>query len=429
MTISARESHSHIVSALLFGLISRATAQSSPSLSINDVAVLEGNSGITYAIFRVALSELSSQTVTVNFSTADGTAVAGNDYIATNGLVTFVPGVTNQNISVGIIGDTLFEPHETFSVNLSNPVNAVIARGQGIGTIIDDESRTVVFTNASPIVTPGLGPATPFPSSIDLSGLPGSISKLTVSLMSVSHPYPDDFDILLVGPGGQKLLLMSDAGGGASISGITLTFDDAASSSLPDNSQIVSGTFKPTNHGLVDTFTNPAPAGPYDSTLSIFNGTNPNGTWSLYVYDDSPGDSGRVAGGWRLSITTTNLAPPPSGTDADLSLTVTDSPDPVMIGNAVTYSTLVINNGPANASGVRVTDTLPAGSSFVSAAASQGSCSQAGGVVTCSLGALNVGASARVTATVTAPNAGRLTNSVAVSGNEADLNSANNTAV
>src|SRR5439155_20522278 len=222
------------------------------------------------------------------------------------------------------------------------------------------------------------------------------------------------------GPGGQKLLLMSDAGGGASISGITLTFDDAAASSLPDNSQIVSGTFKPTNYGLGDTFANPAPAGPYDSALSIFSGTNPNGAWSLSVYDDSPGDAGKVAGGWRLSITTTNLTPPPSGADADLSATVTDSPDPVLIGNSVIYSAIIINNGPGNASGVTVMDTLPMGSSFVSAAGSQGSCSQAGGAVTCNLGNLAAGATARLTVTVTAPNAGKLTNVVTVSANEGD---------
>jgi subtilisin-like proprotein convertase family protein len=124
-----------------------------------------------------------------------------------------------------------------------------------------------------------------------------------VSLTGISHTYPDDLDVLLVGPAGQKVLLMSDAGGGTDINNATLTFDDAAASTLPDASAIVSGTYKPTDFGTGDIFPSPAPGGPYGTTLSAFNGLNPNGTWSLYVLDDAASDSGGIAGGWSLKFT------------------------------------------------------------------------------------------------------------------------------
>jgi len=124
-----------------------------------------------------------------------------------------------------------------------------------------------------------------------------------VTVTGISHTYPDDLDILLVGPGGQKVLLMSDAGGGAGINNVTLTFDDAAASKLPDSSAIVAGTYKPTDFVTGDTFPSPAPGGPYGTTLSAFSGLDPNGTWSLYVLDDAASDSGSIAGGWSLRFT------------------------------------------------------------------------------------------------------------------------------
>src|SRR5207248_1083216 len=127
--------------------------------------------------------------------------------------------------------------------------------------------------------------------------------KVTVTLKGLSHTYPDDLDVLLVGPGGQKVVLMSDAGGGIGINNVTLSFDDAAASNLPDSSAIVSGTYKPTDFVAGDTFPSPAPAGPYGTALSAINGLDPNGAWSLYVLDDAAGDSGSISGGWSLQFT------------------------------------------------------------------------------------------------------------------------------
>jgi hypothetical protein len=110
------------------------------SLSIDDVSVTEGNAGTTIATFTVTLSPISGQTVTVDFATADGTATtADNDYVATSGTLTFTPGTATQPIPVTVNGDTNLEPDETFLVNLSNPVNATITDGQGVGTILNDD--------------------------------------------------------------------------------------------------------------------------------------------------------------------------------------------------------------------------------------------------------------------------------------------------
>jgi large repetitive protein len=112
-----------------------------PTLSINNVTVTEGNTGTTPAVFTVTLSAASSQTVTVNYATADGKATAGSDYTATAGTLTFTPGTTSQTITVAVLGDTVKESTETFFVNLSNATNATIASGRGRGTILDNDKR------------------------------------------------------------------------------------------------------------------------------------------------------------------------------------------------------------------------------------------------------------------------------------------------
>ncbi len=112
---------------------------------------------------------------------------------------------------------------------------------------------------------------------------------------------------------------------------------------------------------------------------------------------------------------------------ANLSITKTDSPDPVLMGQNLTYTITVTNNGPANATGVTVTDTLPAGVSYVSASGTGWTCSQASGVVTCTRSSLANGASATITIVVTANTAGTITNTASVTANQSDPNTSNNT--
>src|SRR5262249_38060668 len=144
-------------------------------------------------------------------------------------------------------------------------------------------SQVTSFTNSGFITIPSSGAATPYPSTITVSGLTPNIQKVTVTLNQVLHTQPHDIEIVLLSPGGQTTWLMSNSGGINVINNFVLAFDNAASASLPNQGQIVSGTFKPTHYPPDDVLPAPAPAGPYVADLSIFNGGDPNGTWQLFV--------------------------------------------------------------------------------------------------------------------------------------------------
>ena len=111
-----------------------------PAVSIDDVSVVEGNSGTTTVRFTFRLSAASAQTVTVRFATANGTASAGSDYVARTGTTTFAPGETSRTQSFTVNGDTDFEADETFFVNLSSPSGIIIGKGQGVATIVNDDA-------------------------------------------------------------------------------------------------------------------------------------------------------------------------------------------------------------------------------------------------------------------------------------------------
>ena len=108
-------------------------------VSISDVSVAEGNRGTTNAVFSLLLDRPSVQPVSVEYATSNGSAASGPDYVETNGIVSFAPGVTNGTITVVVKGDTLVEPNERFFINLFNPTNATIADQQAVGTIINDD--------------------------------------------------------------------------------------------------------------------------------------------------------------------------------------------------------------------------------------------------------------------------------------------------
>jgi hypothetical protein len=111
-----------------------------PSIRISDVARAEGQKGTTYFVFTVTLSASYDAPVTVNFATADGTARTSNkDYVATSGTLTFAPGETTRTIVVAVKGDRKGETNETFVVNLSGVVNALLEDSQGLGTILNDD--------------------------------------------------------------------------------------------------------------------------------------------------------------------------------------------------------------------------------------------------------------------------------------------------
>jgi hypothetical protein len=106
-----------------------------PTLSIAAVAVREPSMGITPAQFVVRLEPPSTQEVAVAFATIDGTAVAGSDYVATNGTLIFLPGQMSRTIEVGILADPAEETSESFSVQLSDAINAELGIGAAVGWI------------------------------------------------------------------------------------------------------------------------------------------------------------------------------------------------------------------------------------------------------------------------------------------------------
>ena len=116
-----------------------------------------------------------------------------------------------------------------------------------------------------------------------------------------------------------------------------------------------------------------------------------------------------------------------AGAQADLGIAVTDSPDPVIVGNNLSYTITASNAGPGPALAVTVTDVLPAGATFVSAAPSQGTCSGTT-TVNCSLGTINNGANATVTLVVRPTATGTLTNTASVAATSSDLVPGNNSA-
>lgn len=111
-----------------------------PSLSISDASLTEGSSGTKEAQLTVSLSKASSEAVTVNYATANGTAQAGVDYVAKTGTLTFAPGETSKTIAVSVVGDAAVEANETFSVTLSAPSKATLADAQGAVTIVNDDA-------------------------------------------------------------------------------------------------------------------------------------------------------------------------------------------------------------------------------------------------------------------------------------------------
>jgi Ca2+-binding RTX toxin-like protein len=146
------------VAALLVAVpVPAAFAATDPEISISDVTMDEGNSGITTFPFVVTLSAASDQSVSVDWHSASGTATADDDFVGTSGAtLVFSPGETTKTIPMQVYGDRDIEPDETFDVVLDNPVNATIADATGVGTIVNDDVCQNDPNAAGPIMgTPG----------------------------------------------------------------------------------------------------------------------------------------------------------------------------------------------------------------------------------------------------------------------------------
>ena len=144
-------------------------------------------------------------------------------------------------------------------------------------------------------------PPSNYPSTVTLSGLRHSITSLRVTVV-LTHAFPDDVDILLVGPGGQKCLVMSNCLGSTDLLDTGIDFTNTSVSPLPDGtvpSPLPDSDYAASNYDtLTDVFpaggSPPPPVGPYTADLNVFLGTDPNGTWRLYARDFVAPDAGSI---------------------------------------------------------------------------------------------------------------------------------------
>ena len=208
------------------------------------------------------------------------------------------------------------------------------------------------FCNTNPIAVPATGTfgiAAPYPSTITVSGADPVAGLVTVQLAGVGHTTPVDFDMLLVGPTGANVILLSDAGGFVDVTGADLTFvDNAPAAGAP----LVTGTYRPTNLGAAtDSWPAPAPAPSGATTLATFSDPDPNGVWSLFVVDDEHVDVGTIAGGWCLTVFS-DVA-----TAVTTATAVTSAPNPSLAGEEVTFTATVTSGGnPVTAGTVTFSD-------------------------------------------------------------------------
>jgi uncharacterized repeat protein (TIGR01451 family)/uncharacterized delta-60 repeat protein len=375
------------------------------------------------------------ETVTVslalrNVGTTNSTSLLGS-LLATNGVTS--PG-GSQNYGVVVAGGPAASRDYSFTAGASNGavMTAILQLQDGaqnlgaVPFVFNIGTRTNKFLNTASIAINDDGPAQPYPSVINVSGVPGTVSKVSVVISNLSHGFPLDIDMLLVSPTGQRVILMSDAGGSAAspnaINNVTLKFDDAAASGLGQTNQIVPGTYKPSNFSPAEFFVPPAPTNGYASTLAAFNGINPNGQWLLYILDDDFIASGSIASGWCLEFTAAGLVNPPG----DLKLSGSFAPSPAIAGAPVTYTLTVTNAGSTVANHVAVSNTLPAGFSYSAIVNAHGGQFISGQNAVLQLGSVGIGAVKSVTIIANTTVPGLVTNVAGVGSALTDSPSADN---
>jgi hypothetical protein len=188
-------------------------------------------------------------------------------------------------------------PHSTRARTSAGAALAVLASvvaGSLAGPAAAFPDKTVTRSNPGMIVIPEVGPAIPATSSIVVEPGFGRVSDVDVTLTGLFHACPSDVVATLLGPGGQKVVLMRKAAAGScrnSNDPLVVTFDDEAATTIAEGTDLVAGAFRPTDNEAPD----PAPL------LSIFDGQSAGGTWQLALEDATGGDSGYLTG-WAIEI-------------------------------------------------------------------------------------------------------------------------------
>ncbi|MBE7195038.1 MAG: hypothetical protein INR66_21490, partial [Gordonia polyisoprenivorans] len=306
-----------------------------PTLSVNDVSHNEGNSGTTAYAFTVSLNAASGQATTVNYATANGTALAGPDYTATSGTLSFAAGETSKTITVLVNGDQTVEPNETFALNLSNPTNATFSVGQGIGTIVnDDESPMVTSIKATGALTNNASsdefavtfskPVTGVSSSdftITTTDAPGGTALTTGGITSITED-GTTYTVVVGGVAGDGTLRLD-------LKAVAPGIMDQAGN--PVVAAFTTGDTYTVDHTAPSLTASESVSGPTSATSDTISGTvsDANGVVSVHVFDGDTDLGAVTVSDGSYSLTASGLSEGPHS----FSVQATDS-----VGNVATTS-------------------------------------------------------------------------------------------
>jgi uncharacterized repeat protein (TIGR01451 family) len=478
------------------------TAVGVGSLVIGDAAVVEGVTGTTNAIFTVSLSYPNAVTSTVGYATVNGTAQAGSDYIATNGMLVFAPGVTSQTVTVRVNGDVLAEANETFYVTLSGVNNAFIADAEGVGTITNDDGLPgqVYYFDWAPLGTPQLvnqpfGVAvtardgasnivTTFTGPVALSAAAGSLGAPSTLLGNATHAnyssgaytmgnsFTPNTQITVTHVRhyfGTKVSIWTDDGVMLVSKAVTSTPGTWVETALDSPLTLSAGTryrigayTAGGNYYYRNDMSSSFADGIINASSYASGDSFPFSDWgvkwllvdlryqvgvSVPIPMTPPASGAFVSGVWTGSLAVleaangvllraedadghSGSANPINVHESNDLVVAAGSPNTVGVGRDLTISVSVVNSGPADATGVVLTNVLSSEVRLVSVAASQGSWVTNGGTAVCSLGVLTNRALATATIVVQALRSGVIVTNVAqVTRAETDADPSNNVAM
>jgi len=265
-----------------------------PTVTVSPASGLICNPGGTAVSLTASGASTYTWTPATGLNMTTGATVSANPAATTTYTVTGTDGNGCQNtatvtVTVGI--KPVISSISATPASICNGGNSQlnVVAGESVNTV----SGGGLTINAS-------GNASPYPSTIAVSGVPGTITNLKVTVTNLTHAFPVDIDMVLFGPTGAHSIIFTDAiGGSGGITNRTYTFQVGAPA-LPTSGFPASGTYGVAGSSYNGSGT---PSAVTNTGLGVFNGTNPNGTWSLYVYDDASGDAGTI-GSWSLEITT-----------------------------------------------------------------------------------------------------------------------------
>ncbi len=410
---------------------------------VNTTTAVTASPNVTLMGTPVTITATVSSTSTVNTGTVtfteNGVAVAGGPASP----VAVVNGTASFATSSLVQGDhTITATYSGVTGTLNPSFGTASARVNNTPTV--SGTNPFVYCNTGAIAIPAsntppndIGAGYPNPSNMIVSGLPGTINTVALTLKGYHATVPNAISSLLVGPAAttaQSFDFFSGVGGNTTPFGPgDLTFSDSAASSLGTGA-FAAGTYKPTSLTSGDTFTSSPfytlPAGPYkyaatsgtSTFTNLFSSLIGDGTWSLYFNQNTHETAGGANGGWCLSFTQTL---------PDITITASHS-GTFKRGGTGTISLTVHNAGPGPTGGtITVTDTLPTGlaaSSFTNATSAGWTCSGTTTVSCTSAAAISASGTAPFSFDVSVGNAtgDSITNSGSVAGG-GDGNTGNNT--